>query len=134
MNPWGFMRVRLAALWASIRETYEYPAPRAVRRNAYLNLLEGALFSLTPGVIGPFFGVYLLELNGTHLMVGLASALPFLVAGLVQLWAVGIAERRGHRQTAITMSLFARSGYVLMALAPILPLPAQLRCSRDGCA
>ncbi|MDI3317012.1 MAG: MFS transporter [Bacillota bacterium] len=100
-----------------------YPAPRAVRRNAAWSLLEGALANLSTGVLGSFLGVYVVRLGGPVLLVGLASALPPLLASFVQPWAVRLIARQGARPVMLRWALAARAGLLLLAAVPLLPAP-----------
>ncbi|MDI3298022.1 MAG: MFS transporter [Bacillota bacterium] len=116
LGLWRAPRRWLGALLA-------YPAPRAVRRNAAWSLLEGALGSVSAGVLGSFLGVYVVRLGGPALLVGLSSALPPLLASLVQPWAVRLTARQGARPVMLRWALVARAGLLLLAVVPLLPAP-----------
>lgn len=104
-----------------------YPAPVEVRRSAAWSLLEGALGSVSAGVLGGFLGVYVVRLGGDALLVGLSAALPALLGSLVQPWAVRLTARQGARRLMLRAALVARAGLLLLTLFPLLPVPGVLR-------
>lgn len=100
-----------------------YADEQVMRKNITNNIWDGIWYSVMVGLTSSFMGVYALALGATDVMLGWLSALPALVALLSQIPAAMITERQQLRlQVSLPFGLVFRSGYLVFAFIPLLPL------------
>lgn len=115
----------MATLFARTRHYFTgYVGDQTTRENIINNIWDGAWYSVMMGLTNSFLGVYALALGASDSMLGWLSSLPALVALLSQVPAAVITERQPRRlRVSVPFGLVFRSGYLLFAFIPFLPLP-----------
>ena len=105
-----------------------YAGEERMRHNVLNSIWDGAWYSVMTGLTASFMGVYALSLGASDTMLGWLSSLPALIALLSQIPAAVITEHQPHRlKVLVPFSLAFRSGYLLFAFIPFLPLTPTLR-------
>lgn len=105
-----------------------YAGEERTRHNILNSIWDGAWYAVMTGLTASFMGVYALSLGASDTMLGWLSSLPALVALLSQIPAAVITERQPQRlKILVPFSLVFRSGYLLFAFIPFLPLTATVR-------
>lgn len=105
-----------------------YSGDPVTRQNILNNIRDGAWYSVMVGLTTSFTGVYLIALGGSDTMLGWLAALPALVTLLSQIPAALITGRHSHRlRVVVPYGLVFRSGYLLFAFIPFLPMLAIYR-------
>ena len=105
-----------------------YAGEERTRHNILNSIWDGAWYSVMTGLTASFMGVYALSLGASDTMLGWLSSLPALIALLSQIPAAVITERQPQRlKVLVPFSLVFRSGYLLFAFIPLLPLTPTVR-------
>lgn len=100
-----------------------YAADEKTRKNIVNSIIDGAWYSAMVGLTTPFMGVYALQLGATDTMLGWLASLPALVALFSQIPAAIVTQRQRSRlKVLVPYCLLFRSGYLLFAFIPFLPL------------
>ncbi len=96
-------------------------------RNAWYLVLE-LLWASVLGSAATFNAAFAIRLGADNFQVGLLTSIPALMAVLVSIPAGAILQKRAKRTPWIYGSLMIhRAGYILVALAPFLPLESSMR-------
>lgn len=100
-----------------------YTGDPVTRKNILNNICDGAWYVVMVGLTSSFTGVYALALGASDTMLGWLSSLPALVALLSQIPGAIITERSPRRlRVVVPFGLAFRSGYLLFAFIPFLPV------------
>ena len=89
-----------------------------LRGNIGVMLLSSGLWNLAGAMTWPFWALYVLELGGSHLDIGLISALGAVSRILPTLLGGYIADRVGRKRILYSMSFLVAFNELLIAVAP----------------
>jgi MFS family permease len=96
---------------------------RTTRQNILNNIKDGAWYSVMLGLTSSFTGVFAIALGASDEMLGWLSSLPALLSMLSQIPAARLTERSPSRlRVSLRYGLIFRSGYLLFAFIPFLPI------------
>lgn len=89
-----------------------------LRGNIGVMILTSRIWTLAGSMVGPFFSLYVLELGGNYVDIGLISAIG-AVANIVPTLLGGyLADSVGRKKMVYTMSFLLSFNHLLYAFAP----------------
>jgi MFS family permease len=89
-----------------------------LRGNIGVMILTSGLWNLAGSMTGPFFPLYVLELGGNYVDIGIISALRAIVVILPSLLGGYLADAVGRKRMLYSMSFLLSLNQLLYALAP----------------
>ena len=89
-----------------------------LRGNIGVMILTSGIWTLAGSMTGPFFSLYVLELGGNYVDIGLISALGALIRVLPSLVGGYLADSVGRKRMVYSMSFLLSLNQLLYAFAP----------------
>lgn len=99
---------------------YEKPSGRwaILKGNIGIMLLSSGLWNLAGAMTWPFYSLYVLELGGSHITIGLISALGAVTRIIPTLFGGYLADILGRKKILYSMSFIIAANELLLAFAP----------------
>ena len=98
----------------------EKPSERwaILKGNIGIMLLSSGLWNLAGAMTWPFYSLYVLELGGSHINIGLISALGAVTRIIPTLFGGYLADTLGRKKILYSMSFIIAANELLLAFAP----------------
>jgi MFS family permease len=89
-----------------------------LKGNIGVMLLSSGLWNIASAMTWPFYALYVLELGGRHIDIGLISALGAITRIAPTLFGGYLADALGRKKVLYSMSFLLAANEILLALAP----------------